>query len=303
MRSDRADEVRDALRPHLEGGGLERLRFATLDLTRDDGWDAALKGHDILVHTASPFPIVQPKDAEALVRPAVDGTRRALEAAVAAGIGRVVLTSSTVAIIGGVPETREATEADWTDPDAATTTPYERSKTLAEKAAWEIAGARGLALTTIHPSLVFGPPLDRHYGSSVALVKRMLMGKDPMVPRLGTRVVDVRDVAEMHLRAAEMPQTAGKRYLASAESLWFGEMTKILKAAYPQRRIATRIAPDLMIRLLSLFDPSLKAAVAGLGRKRPVSNARARDEMGMTFIPGAEALRAAAAALVAMGEV
>lgn len=300
----RADEVRAALAPALaDPGALDRLSFAALDLTRDDGWDRAMAGHEALVHTASPFPLTAPKDPEALIAPARDGTLRALGAAKAAGIARVVLTSSSVAILGGVPEGRTATEADWTDPDAPEAPAYERSKTLAERAAWAFAEANGLALTTINPTFVLGPPLDRHYGSSVGLVGRLLRGKDPMLPRIGIPAVDVRDVAEMHLRAVADPATAGLRFIAHGGGLWLSDMGRILKAAYPDRKIPTRIAPKFVIRVLALFDPEMRAALAGIGKLPNLSSARARDRMGMTFLPPDQALLACAAALIALGEV
>ena len=298
----RADEVRTAVAPHLtDKAALDRLSFATLDLTRDDGWDGALRGHDALIHTASPFPIVQPKDPETLIGPARDGTLRALKAAKAAGIDRVVLTSSSVAILGGVPDGRVATEADWTDPDAPGTLAYERSKTIAERAAWDFAEANGMALTTINPAFVVGPPLDRHFGSSVGVVARILRGRDPMVPKIGFPLVDVRDVAEMHVRAVEDPATAGSRFISCCGSLWMDEWTRILKAAYPQRRIPTRVAPAIAIRFLGLFDREMRVAAESLGRMPLLSSEQAHVRMGIDFIPPDVAIRDTAAALIALG--
>ena len=299
----RADEVRAALAPALDDpGALDRLSFVALDLTRDEGWDRAMAGHEALVHTASPFPLAAPKDPEALIGPARDGTLRALGAARTAGIGRAVLTSSSVAILGTVPDGRVATEADWSDPDVPGTSAYERSKTIAERAAWEFAEAHDLALTTINPTFVLGPPLDRHYGSSVGLIRRMLRGKDPMLPKIGVPMVDVRDVAEMHLRAVSDPTTAGLRFIAHGGGLWLNDMGRILKAAYPDRKIPTRIAPKFIIRLLALFDSEMRAALPGIGKMAQVSNERARTRMGMSFVPADQALLASAAALIAMGE-
>jgi dihydroflavonol-4-reductase len=156
-----------------------------------------------------------------------------------------------------------------------------------------------MALTVINPGFVLGPLLDGRHGSSVGLVARLLSGKDPMLPDMGLPVVDVRDVAEMHLRALETPATAGRRYLAMAGSLTIPEMGRILKAAYPERRIATRAAPALILRLTALFDPEVRESLPHLGRIPGVSNARARAEMGIDFIAAEDALRAAAASLVA----
>lgn len=284
----RAEEVRAALAPHLDdAAALDRLRFVTLDLNADAGWTEAMRGADALVHTASPFPIAPPKDPEDLIRPAVDGSLRALAAARTAGVKRVVLTSSVAAVCTGLPPKPLYTEDDWTDVKSPATSAYAKSKTLAERAAWDFVReqAPDVSLTTINPAFVLGPPLDRHFGSSVGVVKRMLSGKDPMVPRLGFAVVDVRDVAEMHLRAVERPETGGKRYIAADEALWFAQIAAALKDAFPDRKIPTRTAPSLLIRALALFDPDLRAVLPQLGRLDALSNARAAADMGMTFLP------------------
>lgn len=299
----REAELRTALAPHLPPDAMDRLTCVPLDLERDEGWGEAMQGVDTLIHTASPFPIVQPKTANDLIRPAVQGTLRALRAARAAGVPRVVLTSSTAAIVnpGGRPV---QDETDWLDPDSPGTTTYSRSKLMAERAAWDYVRdeAKGLALTVINPALVLGPPLDGHYGTSVRIIERLMSGKDPMVPRIGWPVVDVRDVAEMHLRAAEDLSTSGKRYVAACGSLWMAEMARILKDAYPERRIATRTAPNMLMRLMGMTDPAVRSIVPHLGHLGRVSSDRARQEMGMSFIPPAEAVRAAAAAVAAAGK-
>jgi dihydroflavonol-4-reductase len=300
-RLDRGEEVRAALAPHLTPGA-GAISFVQADLEADAGWDAAMAGVAVVVHTASPFPIAQPKDPQDLIRPAVEGTRRVLEAAAKAGVTRVVLTSSVAAVVDLSQGRRLMDEADWCDPTKATATAYERSKTLAERKAWDIAKTRGLTLTTINPGLVLGPPLDEHYGSSLELVERFLKGKDPMVPPLGFAVVDVRDVAEMHLRAVQRPETAGKRFIASAGSITMADMARRMKAAWPTRRIPTREAPKPLIRFLSLFDASIRTILPRLGHTDQLSNARARHEMGITFIPPEAAVMASAEWLVQHGK-
>jgi dihydroflavonol-4-reductase len=296
-RLDRAEEVRAAIAPHLrDRAALDRLVFVQADLTADAGWAAALAGVSAVVHTASPFPIVQPQDADVLLRPAVEGTRRVLAAAAAAGVRRAVVTSSSVAIEDPGRQ-RMQTEDDWADEGAANA--YARSKTLAERAAWEVAGQTGIALTVVNPTLILGPPLDGAFGSSIGLVRRILAGKDPMLPDLGFSVVDVRDVAEAHLRALTRPGTEGRRFIASAGPMSMVEMGRLLKAAYPDRRIPTRLAPRLVLRLLALFDRELQAALPLLGRMPQLSNARAVADLGMSFTPPAEALRATADWLIA----
>ena len=301
-RMDRADEVRAALAPVIGADELQRLSFVVLDLEQDAGWVQAMEGMDALIHTASPFPVAQPKDPQVLIRPAVDGTLRALKAAKAAGVARVVLTSSTIAVTNTAKPGMQD-EHDWCDPDAPDSSAYAQSKTLAERAAWEFAIANGLHLTTINPGFVMGPPLDAHYGSSIGVIGRILGGKDPMVPMIDFPVVDVRDVAEMHLRALETPEVAGLRILAVAGNMTMPDMAAELKRAYPNRRIATRIAPRFVLNILALFDAQIAAILPSIGKSHPISNARAKQVLNMQFIAPGAALRASADWLIAHKQV
>lgn len=299
---DRADEVRAALAPHLDAAALARLSFVQLDLTRDEGWVEAMEGATALIHTASPFPIANPKDENELIAPAVEGTQRAMAAACAAGVMRVILTSSVVAIIDTFKRGMQD-ETDWCNLDAPETTAYAKSKTLAERAAWDFALAQGIALTTINPGFVLGAPLDRHYGSSISVVRRMLRGRDPMLPQIAFTCVDVTDVAEAHLRALERPESAGRRIPCTAGVMSMPDMGRVLKAAYPARKIPTRVAPKFALRLLALFDPDIRAILPSLGQVHHVSNARARKDLDIRFISPEGSLRASAEWLVASGEV
>ena len=170
-------------------------------------------------------------------------------------------------------------------------------------AGFEYSNTNGLSLTTINPGLVAGPPLDGHFGSSLGLIERILKGRDPMLPPYGLPVVDVRDVAEMHLRALDRPETAGKRYIAAAGSIPLAGIGQLFKAAYPNRRIPTREAPGFLLRLMAPFDPSIRALLPKLGRLERVSNLRAVQEMGMSFIPVNQALMASADWLVKAGKI
>ena len=303
----RRDEVRDAVRPHLASAADldQRLRFVTLDLSKDAGWLEAMSGVDVLMHTASPLPMAQPRDENELVRPAVDGTLRALKAADAAGIRRVVLTSSTAAVTIHPPKPtpKRFDESDWSDPSSPGITPYTKSKTLAERAAWDFveSDAPGMELTTINPCLVLGTPLDDHYGTSLRIVERLLRGRDPMLPKVGIGVVDVVDVARMHVRAITAPGTAGKRIIGAAEFMWLAEIAGLLKAAYPQKRIPMRTAPDILIRLIGLFDRSIRSIVPLLGRRQELENARARTLLDIDFISAAESVRATARYIMERG--
>lgn len=279
----RGDAIRAALAPHVHDLDA-KLDFAQVDLTRDDGWAEALAGVDVLVHTASPFPITQPDNPDDLIRPAVDGTLRALRAAQAAGVNRVVLTSSTAAISGSdLPQGDTAyNETNWTDPADPKITAYTKSKTLAEKAAWDFVAenAPDMRLTVINPGFVVGAPLDARFGSSVGVIARILRRKDPMLPNFGFAAVDVQDVAELHVAVIDRPETYGQRIMAVDRFVWFTDMAQAIKAAYPARRIVTRVAPDFIVRLLALFDPAIRTIVPSLGRQDRYDNARAMATLG-----------------------
>jgi len=288
----RSSEVRDAVTPHLmDAAKLEtRLTFVELDLEKDAGWDVALNGIDVLLHTASPFPLASPKDENELIRPAVEGTLRALRAAKNSGVKRVVLTSSVAAVYGcDLPE--GATEFDetlWTDVNHPVgRTAYTKSKTLAEKAAWDFVRTEGpeISLTTINPVLVLGAPLDKNFGSSISLVERVLQGKDPMLPDLRFAIVDVRDVAKMHVEAIKIDATKGERILASSGTRSFIEIAKLLKSIYPKSKVKTGKAPTFLMHFLSLFDGSIKSILPLLGKAMLVNNSKATKLMGINFIP------------------
>ncbi len=303
---EREGEVRDAVGPHLrDPGALDRLTFVHLELNRDTGWDEAARGVDALVHSASPFPIAQPDRADDVIRPAVDGTLRALRSARDAGVRRVLLTSSIAAVYRSVlPDGREVhDESDWSDPAHPAATFYDQSKTLAERAAWNFVHeeAPEIALTSLNPAFVLGAPLDGRYGSSVGLVARILSGKDMAWPRFGFPLVDVRDVAEMHLRALERSESAGRRYLGAAGSMWLSEMARTLREAHPGRRIPARTAPDLMVRLLALFDAEVRSILPDLGTLHRVSARRAEEELGIRFTPPEASLLATARHLLERG--
>jgi dihydroflavonol-4-reductase len=298
----REAELQDAVRPHLnDPAALERLRVVALDLSKDDGWDLAMQGVDVLMHTASPFPLVQPKDENDLIRPAVDGALRAVKAAQKAGITRVIMTSSSAAVMNTTLPTGRTThdESDWTDLNHPASVPYVKSKTLAERAVWDWAAkdAPEMQITMINPVFVQGAPLDNNFGTSVDVIKRFMGGKDPMVPKIGFPIVDVRDIAEMHIRAMDRPESIGKRFIGSDRFIWFQEMTQILKADHPDRKIPTRVAPNMMIKMLALFDPSLRSILPSLGKHESVSNDRSRAILGMDFHDIRDSIRATGAYL------
>jgi dihydroflavonol-4-reductase len=299
LRSDKGmAEVRDALRPHLPDPAiLDRLSFAKADLTSDTGWAAAMEGVSAVIHTASPFPIAQPRDPETVIRPAVDGTLRVLRAAQAAGVTRVVLTSSMEAVMHG-GSGRTVSSADWTDLSAPTVSAYTQSKTLAERAAWDFVAAHPeMRLTAINPGMVLGTPVDANTGSSVSVVQRFLKGRDPAVPNVMLPVVDVADVSAMHVGALDRPVTIGQRYVCADRFMSFPEMADALRAAYPGRRIPRRIAPKALLRLLALFDKEIRLVVPWVGWTVALDNSAAQRDFGMNFVPARDAVLRTAAFL------
>lgn len=278
----------------------KRLEFAFLDLTKDEGWTEAMDGCDVLMHTASPFPGAEPKDPQELIRPAVDGTLRAMNAAKAACIKRVILTSSCAAIYKDAdkPPMQPSDETNWTTADASFVGAYEASKTLAEKAAWDfVAENPDMSLTTINPGAVFGPPMDDRYGTSLDLVAQLASGKIPVAPPINMPCVDVRDVAMMHVAAIDLEAAKGERFAAVASSPYLVDLGKMLKEWNPHSKAPTRVVPAAIIRFFALFMADMKAVRGNLGRTSEVSGAKAEKTFGFTFIPVKDALIASAEAV------
>lgn len=303
-RLERGDEVRAAVQAGLHPGVDvdSALEFVALDLGSDEGWTEALEGVDVLVHTASPFPIAQPDNEDELIRPAVDGTLRALRAAHTNGVNRVILTSSAAAIYSGIPARPNGSfnEDDWSDSNSPTISAYAKSKTIAERAAWEFVENESpdMQLTTINPVFVLGAPLDHNYGSSINLIERIVRAKDPAVPEIGFSIVDVGDIAEMHLRAAQRPETAGERIAGATRGMWFREIAEVVKAAYPDRKIVTRKAPKPLLWVLARFDPEIKATLPMLNRMDEVDNSKAKSLLDMDFTDPIESIRTSAAYVI-----
>ncbi|MEM6341319.1 MAG: aldehyde reductase, partial [Pseudomonadota bacterium] len=184
---------------------------------------------------------------------------------------------------------------DWTDINHPTASAYVKSKTLAEKAAWDfVADHPDMQLTTIHPGLVCGTPMDRHFGTSLEVIERIWLGKDPMVPNFCLPVVDLADVSALHVAALNTPASVGQRVIA-AESAWmYPEMASILKQAFPDRKISDRKAPKLVLRLLSMFDPAVKSILPQLDRVLEIDNSNARSLFDHHFVSGREAMIASA---------
>lgn len=292
------------VRATLESAGADtsRLSFAAADLEADAGWAEAVAGMDYVQHVASPFPLTQPKDEQELIRPAVNGTLRVLRAARDAGVKRVVLTSSFAAIGYGHGERAAPyTEADWTDVDGPAVQPYMKSKTLAERAAWDFIAAEGggLELAVVNPVGIFGPALGKDLSTSVELVRQLMAGKLPGTPDLWFSVVDVRDVASLQVLAMTDPRAAGERYLALAGSpVSLHQLATILHANVGTK--LPRRLPSWLVRALALINPMAREAVPRLGIRGSASNANALA-LGWTAHSNEEAIVATAKSLQKLG--
>lgn len=288
--------VRGTARRGVDGGDV-----VVADLSGDSGWAEAVDGCDYVVHVASPFPKGVPSSSDEVVRPAVDGTLRVLRAAVAGGVRRVVLTSSVAAVVSGHGGGGVRTEADWSDVDRSAV--YPRSKTLAERAAWDFARESGLELVVVNPGLVLGPVLGPALSTSVQVVHRLLVRDVPGSPRMGFSVVDVRDVAAAHRLALETASAAGNRYIVAGEHMWMREIAAVLAEEFNSRgyRVPTGALPTWMLRVLALFDPSVRSALDLVGRREDVSSDKARRELGWTVRSARESILDTAYSLIELG--
>ena len=284
----------------------DRLSFLAADLTRDDGWDAAIMGCDYVLHVASPMGHATVKGPSALIVPARDGTLRVLRAAIRAGVERVVITSSAVAcrpLLNSADSVSD--ETLWTDPKDRNLDPYRLSKTLAERAAWDLMTHQSgpTTLTTILPSCVLGPVLTAENLGSVQIIQRLLNGSMPGYPRFGFCVVDVRDVVDLHIRAMTAPGAAGERFIAAGDWKWIKEISQILRSSLGSQaaKVPTRTLPDFVLRLASIFDRHLRFITPTLGRKHAVTSAKAQAVLGWRPRPTDTTIVDCAGSLIAKG--
>lgn len=280
----------------------DRLTFHAADLTADAGWDEAAAGCAYVLHVASPLGVSEPKDPNDLIVPAREGARRAVQAAMRAGVRRVVLTSSVAATSKPPVGDTVADETVWTDPTQAWATSYARSKTLAERMAWDLIGQGDgtTTLATVNPSVVLGPVLSGDYSDSVQVVERIVSGRIPGLPNFGFNLVDVRDVADLHIRAMTAPQAAGERFIAAGDYVWMRQMAQLLHDQLGKDAIKAplRSLPDLLVRLVALFDRDVGFIVPSLGRTRDFTSAKAQSMLGWRPRPWAETVVDCARSLI-----
>jgi len=299
------------VRATLEAAGADadgRLSFFAADLTRDDGWAEAVAGCDYVVHVASPIPIAPPKTEDELIVPARDGVLRVLKASRDAKVKRVVFTSTCGAIYyGHPPQTAPFDETSWTNINGGDMSAYVKSKAIAERAAWDFMAAEGgpLELSVINPAGIFGPVLGADFSSSIELITRLMKGM-PGCPQLHFGVVDVRDVADLHLRAMTHPSAHGERFIAvSGRAMSMLDMANVLRSRLGDaaKKVPSRQLPNWLVRIAAMFDPEMRTLLPMLGKIRHATSAKAQRVLGWTPRPPEDALVATAESLMKFGIV
>ena len=302
---DSERQIRKVLEKHTPY--IENLEIAQAELTDPHSWTVAMRGCHGVLHIASPVPVVQPKDADKVIRPALEGTMNVLKAAKDLNVPRVVMTSSVSAVWGnGLKDSRVYSESDWTDTNHPEQSPYSVSKTLAEKAAWKfVKEQRNPELVVINPSVVLGPALESDYGSSLTILYKLLKGKLPMLPKLGFEIVDVRDVAILHRLAHESPEASGRRFLCSSGFRWLNEIAIYLRENFPEyrKKIAVRNMPNFLVKIYSFFDGSVKRFLPDLEIKKEMNVNAARSVLGWNPRSPEKAIESGARSLIDLGIV
>ncbi len=284
-----------------------KLHFFAADLMSDAGWAEAVAGCSHVAHVASPLPSNAPKSDDELIVPAREGALRAVRFARDAGVKRLVMTSSVAAISYGHKGQTRFTEADWTDINSPDAYAYVKSKTIAERAARDWVAAEGGALEycTVNPALVLGPLLTADFSTSLEAIKKLIEGAMPGIPDLGFGVVDVRDVAAMHVKCLTAPNMAGERFIASGPFMTMAELAAILKARLGDdaRKVPTRRIPTWLMKILANFDPVIKQVKGELGNVRENDSSHAREVLGWTQIPVADTIEVTARDMIRLGVV
>jgi len=257
---------------------LDNFELVEANLNQDEGWEPATADCKFVIHVASPFPTKPPKNENEVIIPARDGTLRVLKAAAKQGVKRVVMTSSTAAIIYGNDRNQIFDETNWANINSPNIGAYQKSKVLAEKAAWEFSKsefAQGMQLTVINPGLVFGPVLSKDCGSSGELIRKFMTNQIPALPNMGWACVDVRDVAAAHIAAMIEPKAAGERFICATEHASMRDIAMILKQQFgPKYKIPTWGVPNFLVRFFALFDQEAKITLNDLGVRQDLDNSK-----------------------------
>lgn len=302
---DRAKSIKEVISKYTSK--VENLSFEEADLMDAQMWFELTRGIDFVQHIASPFPRELPKHENDLIIPAREGTLNILRAASANGVKRVVITSSIASLSYGREKNKRSDtydESDWTNVDnTKDTTPYFRSKTAAEKAAWDFMKncKNGMELTTVCPGAILGPVLEKDFGTSANIVIKMMDGSSPALPNIGFNIIDVRSVADLLIKAMELPDAANERFIASEGYLKFVEIAGILKEKLPHKKIPTTVLPDFMVRLFSIFDKSIQPILIDLSVDRKMDNSKAKEILNWNPLSNNEAILACAESVINLG--
>ncbi|MEO1023471.1 MAG: aldehyde reductase [Bacteroidota bacterium] len=302
---NRADSIRAVIAKHTSH--VDQLTFVEADLLDREIWKKLMSGVTYVQHIASPFPRTMPKNDDELIEPAIQGTLSVLQAAADQGVKRVVLTSSTGAVVYGKEKSERGgvySEQDWTNTDQSDdVTPYFKSKTLAEKAAWSFIDEQthSLELATVCPGAILGPVLESDFGTSANIVIKCMDGSIPALPDIGFDMVDVRSVAELLILAMDRPEAANQRFIGTNGYYSFKEVAGILKAHFPDRKIPQRVLPNFMVRLISNFDATLKPILIDLSVEREAPASKAKNVLGWKPIDNEQAVLACAKSALELG--
>lgn len=293
----------DAFAPGLR----DRLELVEADLLSDSGWSEAMQGIEAVMHVAATIVAVEPKDAQLVVRPAVEGAERVLWFAAAADVRRVIMTSSIATVGYGLGHDRGSrvyTERDFTNLEGMRHTwAYCIGKTRAERAAWAFAEANGIGLTTIHPGAILGPATDKDMSISLGLVSGLLEGSTPAMARIGFAISDVRDVAAMHVAALQKPESIGQRYLCTAPYTTFEQVATLLRKAYPDYPVTSRLVPDWLLRILASLGGPVRQIINDVGNEKHFDGSKGEALLGRPYRSVEEAVVSAAESLIRLGIV
>jgi len=303
----RAAEVTDTLTRELGQGASANLELVEADLLDDKGWAEAMRGVSTVMHIATAIRADEPKDQSLVIRPALEGTQRVFRFADAAGIKRIIMTSSIATVGYGHGQTsgrRVYDETYFTNLDNMRWTwAYCVGKTRAEQFAWAFAKDHAIGLTTVHPGAIIGPALDKDASISLGMVSGLLAGSVPAMPSNGFSIIDVRDVAALHVAALEKPETIGQRYLATAEYTPFPKVADILREAYPDWTITMKRAPDWIIKLIASFGGPARQIINDIGNEKVFDGSKGERLLGRSFIGARESILATAESVIRLGLV
>ena len=301
----KATQVRDTVTREVGPEAAGRLDLIHCDILDDGGWADAMRGVDAVMHVATAIRGDEPKDQSVVIRPAMEGTARVLRFAHEAGIKRVILTSSIATVgygHGQTSGTRVYNETHFTNlENMRWTWAYCIGKTKAEQAAWTYAKANGMELTTIHPGAIIGPALDDDASISLGMVSGLLDNSTPALPSNGFSIIDVRDVADLHVAALEHPEAAGERYLATAEYMPFPKVAEVIRRAYPDRKIVKRSVPDWVIRIVAMFGGPARQIINDIGNEKIFDGSKGERLLGRKYIGARESILATAESVIRLG--